>query len=172
MPTKARMIGRNLGQRPGKDIVVKEKNDKHVECSVVEAAPDYLEKIYIEAGQWLRMVNTIGWAMASIFVPISFTAVAFAVQYSKAKWVFCFGSIFLFTFWVAVSFIYRKTSNVTRDVLMDIERKWGVDDEVSLYVKQRFMRGWFSGVAILQVISLALLIVVWILIFYFNPTAV
>jgi len=128
-----------------------------------------LDKIYAEAGQWIRMVNTIGWTMASIFVPISFGSIVLAVQYPYARWVFCFGSIFLFAFWIIVSFIYRRTSRSARDVLMTIERQWSEDESISLYIRQKHVGSWIAGVAVLQLVSFSLLIFLWILIYLIDP---
>jgi|ERR671938_532643 hypothetical protein len=127
-----------------------------------------LDKVYAEAGQWLRTVNTIGWSMANIFIPIAFTGVGLAMQYPRVRWIFCFSSIFIFGFWVAVSFIYRRTSISAREVLIDIESRWALDKSVSLYEKQKHMKGWLSGVALLQLISFLLLIILWALIFWFD----
>jgi hypothetical protein len=128
----------------------------------------HFDKVYAEAGHWLRTVNTIGWSMASIFIPISFTGVVLAMQFPLVRWVFCFGSIFIFGFWVAVSFIYRRTSIAAREVLIEIESRWALDEPISLYVKQRHMQGWLSGVAILQLVSFSLLVILWALIFLLD----
>lgn len=42
-------------------------------------------------------------------------------------------SLFIFGFWIYVSKLYRASAVSTRQVLMGIEREWGIKDELSLY---------------------------------------
>lgn len=147
----------------------------------IEGKP--LDKIYLEASQWVRLANTIIWSMGTLLVPISFGFVGLAlnrassVQFTSWGKVFLgVGSVFLFSFWVYASRIYKLSSNISRKVLMKIEKeKWELEKDISLYslqaslVDRRFkffplQFGLFS----LQLATLGALVLVWVLILCFD----
>jgi hypothetical protein len=124
---------------------------------------DHLEKIYIEASQWVRMCNSIIWTMGTILVPLSATCVGLALQRPDRKFFLAPASVFLFALWVYVTSLYRGTAASARQVLMKIEDEWGIKDEMALYklhgqvgLKQYSL---FNS----QVICLVILIVLWII---------
>ena len=133
-----------------------------------------LEKIYLEASQWVRLANTVFWTMGTFLVPISFGFVGLALnkspdtQFSPTGKLFLgFGSIFLFSFWVYASSQYRRTSGKAREVLVNIERAWRAPKEMSFYTKQQGLVG--RPLFVLQLISLGILVAVWLIILI-SPT--
>lgn len=136
-----------------------------------------LDKVYQEASQWVRLVNTIIWSMGTLLVPISFGFVGLALNTSsgaqftgRGKIVLAIGSVFLFSFWVYASRIYKQSTNIAREVLIKIEEKWEVDQEMSLYKLQqpllnRRLGKIPYGLFPLQRVTLGALVLVWVLIF-------
>lgn len=95
-----------------------------------------LERVYQEASQWVRLVNTIIWTMGTLVVPVAFGLLGVALNKSsglqfdvRGKIVLGVGSVFLFGFWVYASRIYKKSVDVARKVLIEIEKKWMTDEE-------------------------------------------
>ena|SRR2546423_3648116 len=140
-----------------------------------------LDKVYQEASQWVRLANTIIWTMGTLLVTVSFGFVGLALNNSGTQFpllrkaILGVGSVFLFSFWVYASRIYKLSSNITRKVLIRIERTWAMEKEISLYRLQkplvnrpfrplRLQFGLFS----LQLISLGALIIVWVLILRYS----
>lgn len=140
-----------------------------------------LDKVYQEGSQWVRLANTIIWTMGTLIVPASLGFVGLALNNSGASFplirriILGAGSIFLFSFWVYASRIYKVSSNISRKVLVRIERRWKMEKGVSLYrlqeplVTRRFkpLRLQF-GLFSLQLITLLALIFVWLVIIYFE----
>lgn len=93
-----------------------------------------LEKVYQEASQWIRFANTVVWSMGTLLVPVSFGFVGVALNNSGTQFslggkaVLGGGSVFLFSFWVYASSFYKRSSDVARGVLMNIEEKWKLDE--------------------------------------------
>lgn len=131
-----------------------------------------LEKVYMEASQWVRLANTIFWTVGAILVPISFGFVGLALnkssstQFTLAGKIFLsIGSVFLFSFWVYASSLYRHTSRQAREVLISIEKRWQMPKSVSFYTQQGLIgKALFN----LQRLALALLVIVWFLIIFFR----
>lgn len=122
------------------------------------------DRIYTEAGQWIRLGNTITWAMGSIFVPFSLGALAFAVE-RKVQGTDLFllgcGSVFLYLLWLYVSWLYRSSVIVARQVAMRIEESHGVPAERSLYRAQGQPGYWRLGLFHVQMLTLFLLVAAW-----------
>jgi hypothetical protein len=106
------------------------------------ATPDdkSLEKVYQEASQWVRLANTIIWSMGTLLVPVSFGFVGLALNNSGTQFspggkaILAGGSVFLFSFWVYASRIYKLSSDIARNVLIRIEKnEWKVKRGLSLY---------------------------------------
>jgi hypothetical protein len=97
------------------------------------ADPENLDKVYAEAGQWVRMCNTIIWQMAAVFVTASIACVGLALNSSKLKTFFATASIILFAVWVLIARIYRTTARDARGVLLHIERSWHVPRDAAVY---------------------------------------
>jgi hypothetical protein len=145
-----------------------------------EARP--LERVYQEASQWVRLVNTIIWSMGTLLVPVSIGLVGVALNKSpglqfdsRGKIVLGVGSVFLFGFWVYASHIYKKSVEVARAVLIKIEQKWmtaAEEKKLRLYEEQQKILDkqflWFLpyGLFKSQVVTLMALIVVWLLIIF------
>ncbi len=125
-------------------------------------APTYdLEKIYLEGGQWIRMINTILWATGSFFVTLSGGCIGLGLHYPSQMRFFSICSTFAYAFWVYISFLYRDSAAVTRTILMNIETRWNVPDEVSLYRKHGHVGKKWYGVFNVQVATLLALAGFW-----------
>ena len=151
--------------------------------STYKGATKPLEKVYQEASQWVRLVNTIIWSMGTLLVPVSFGLLGVALNKSagfqfdwRGKTILGVGSIFLFAFWVYASRIYKQSVQVARRVLIEIEKDWvdekSMKESMSLYREQqlildepvRFFRPKTYDLFHSQKITLAALILVWALI--------
>jgi len=138
------------------------------------------ERVYQEASQWVRLVNTIIWSMGTLLVPVSFGLLGVALNKSsglqfdlRGKIVLGVGSVFLFGFWVYASRIYKKSVDVARKVLIEIEEKWMPDDEeekeLRFYqLQNEILDKQTYGLFNSQVITLIGLIVVWTLILFWR----
>jgi hypothetical protein len=141
-----------------------------------------LERVYQEASQWVRLVNTIIWSMGTLLVPVSIGLVGVALNKSsgfqfdlRGKMVLGVGSVFLFGFWVYASHIYKTSVEVARGVLIRIEQKWMTDEkELRLYdAQQKILDKQFLGFLPYglfksQVITLIALIWIWVLIIFWR----
>lgn len=127
-----------------------------------EAKPENLDKVYAEASQWLRLVNTIIWAMGAIFVPASVGCVYLALKEHDNKWFCAVASICSLSAWLYISLLYRKTSKVARDVLMNVERTWNIPGDMALFTIQgQVGHSRYSQVRV-QIGALAVLVVLWV----------
>lgn len=158
-----------------------------------QGTPDKpLDKVYVEASQWVRFANTVVWSMGALLVPVSFGFVGVALNNSGThfsqggKAILGVGSVFLFSFWVYASSFYKRSSEVARKVLIKIEEGWGLGEkEMSLYTLQepvlirRFKPFGFKPfrrcqklysyevkfwLFRLQIVTLVALVLVWVLI--------
>ena len=130
---------------------------------------DPLEKIYGEAGQWVRQVNAVVWALGSITIPLTLSCIGLALQYPKAKYFLAVASIFIFSFWIYTTLFYRQTVRAARQVLMNIEKEWEVKADNSLYVLQGQVGYRWYGVTNLQLFALVALIIAWIVLLFLSP---
>ena len=39
-----------------------------------------IEKVYLEASQWVRLANQVVWTMGTILIPVSFSFIGFALN--------------------------------------------------------------------------------------------
>lgn len=120
-----------------------------------------LDKVYLEASQWVRLANTIIWSMGTLLVPVSFGFVGLALNNSgtqfslRGKAILGVGSVFLFSFWVYASRIYKLSSNIARNVLIRIEKnEWKVKRGLSLYRLQNPLVNRKLGLFQLQITTL------------------
>ncbi len=129
----------------------------------------YLEKIYIEASQWVRLANTVIWSMGTLLVPISLGFVGLALNKSAStkfddagRRLLCVGSIFLFSFWVYASFLYTRTSRTAREVLVAIEKEWRVSPRhAAFYTKQKAVISTWYRLPHAQLVALGVLSGIW-----------
>jgi hypothetical protein len=141
-----------------------------------------LDVIYVEASQWVRFANTMVWTMGAFLVPASLGLVVLALNTSsgarfslRAKAILGVGSIFLFSFWVYASRIYRGSASIARKVLIGIEKRWRMENGISLYRQQAPLVNQPSKLFPLQIrlfplqmITLGVLVIVWGLIIYLE----
>jgi hypothetical protein len=132
---------------------------------------DHLEKIYIEASQWIRMCNTILWTMGTFLVPASAACIGIAVEHPEWRFFLSPASVFLFGFWVYVSRLYRATAASARQVLMRIEDEWRIKDEMSLYKLHGQVGLRRYSLFNTQVFFLVILIVLWVILLVSLPMA-
>ena len=124
--------------------------------------PDNLQYVYIQASEWVRMCNTITWAMGTCLVPISIGCVGLVAQYPQHRYFLAPASIIIFYFWIYVSKLYRASAVSARQVLMGIEREWGVKEEVAFFQSHGQVGLSRLGLRDTQHICLAILALVWI----------
>lgn len=138
-----------------------------------------LERVYQEASQWVRLVNTIIWSMGTLLVPVSFGLLGVALNKSaglqfdlRGKIVLGVGSVFLFGFWVYASRIYKRSVDVARKVLIEIEKKWMTGEketELRFYqLQNEILDKQTYGLFNSQVITLIGLVLVWALILFWH----
>ncbi len=126
-----------------------------------QTIPDSLDKIYVEASQWVRMCNTVIWSMGAILIPLSIGCVGLAQQYPGLGRFFAGASVLLFAVWVYVSRLYRTTSAKARQVLMNIEQAWDIPKQMALYAMHgQVGHTWYSLFNV-QIVGLVLLIILW-----------
>jgi hypothetical protein len=137
--------------------------------SKIAALPsaENLEKVYAEAGQWVRMCNEIIWQMSSIFVGLSIGSLPFAVQYPAIQSWVAIASFFLFLVWVTASHLYRRSSSVARDVLIQIEAYWNIPEIMSVYRRQGQVGYQRWSLFRMQVVILIVLAAFWIVLLIF-----
>jgi hypothetical protein len=122
-----------------------------------------LQEIYYQASEWIRMCNNIIWAMGTFLVPLSIGCIGIAVQYPEHKYFLAPASVFIFCFWIYVSKLYRASAVSARQVLMGIEREWGIKEELALYQSHGQVGLSRLGLFSTQLVCLAILALVWIL---------
>jgi hypothetical protein len=128
-----------------------------------------LDKIYAEAGNWVRLCNTVIWSMGAFLIPLSLGCIGLAQKYESLKRFFGGASIFLFAVWVYVSHIYKITSADARTVLMRIEETWAVPERMALYrMHGQVGLKWYSLFRV-QVVGLILLVILWVVLLYLLP---
>lgn len=129
-----------------------------------EPDPNSLDKIYAEAGQWIRMCNTIIWSMGAFLIPLSIGCIGLAQQYPPRKRFFAGASVLLFAVWVYVSNLDRTTAADARKVLMNIEETWGVPERRALYrLHGQVGLKWYS-LFNAQIVCLILLATMWVVV--------
>jgi hypothetical protein len=131
-----------------------------------DTPPPNLDKVYAEAGQWLRLCNAIIWAVGAIFVPVSEGCIGLALVNPGRKPLVAFfaaPSIFSFCAWLYLSWLYRRTSATAREALMNIERAWNIPKSMAVYSMQgQVGHGRYSQIRV-QRIAFMLLVVLWVL---------
>lgn len=97
-----------------------------------------LEKVYIEAGQWIRLCNQIIWGVGSLFAPTSFAALWFSLSLGTFPQMTAIASlsICLFAVWMIIFRIYRNSAKVAREALSSIECAWDLDNRMRFYNNQ------------------------------------
>ena len=106
--------------------------------------------------------------MGTLLVPISVGSIGWALEHPRHKPFIAVGSIFIFSFWVYVSRLYRASAASTRQVLMAIEIEWGMKEELSLYHTHGQVGLSRYGLFSTQIICLAALVVMWIIVLFLK----
>lgn len=123
-----------------------------------------LEKVYTEAGNWVRLCNTIIWQMGAAFIAATVTCIGFALgkQQSRSYEVF-FGvsSVVSFAIWVYVSALYRTSAAKARSALQEIELMWQIPSRMSVYKLHGDIGYTRFSLFRIQLIALGLLIGFW-----------
>jgi hypothetical protein len=122
----------------------------------------FKEKVYGEAGDWVRLANTITWTIGALVCPISAAALGFGVREPKFRPIMAVVSLFLFSFWVYASYLYRKSAVIARSTLMAIETSSLLPLEMCLYRQQGQVGMQRFSVFNMQKVTLAVLILVWV----------
>ena len=120
-----------------------------------------LDKIYAEAGQWIRMCNTIIWSIGAFLITLSMTCVGLALNNPSKQRLLAVESLIAYAFWLYVSMLFRSTAAQSRSVLIAIERHWNTPNDVALYTLHgQIGMKWYS-VFNMQVFTMALLVIFW-----------
>jgi hypothetical protein len=124
---------------------------------------DVLKAVYAEAGQWVRMVNTIVWTAGTALFPLVIGALGLAFAHPAYRWPLAGGSLALYGFWMYVSYAYGHSAMIARQALMEIERSWGVlpASEAALYGRQGQVGRSRRGLPTLQRALFAVLLIAW-----------
>jgi hypothetical protein len=139
----------------------------------VQDAP--LEVLYQHGGEWVRMTNSLNWAIGTLFVPASFLMLGYTATNnglsSATKVLSAIGSLTLFFSWVYISRLYGESSSVARAVLMRVEASWKLPRELSLYTLQdpvvkRGPRG--VNIRAFQYILLGILAISWLVVLFVD----
>ena len=125
-----------------------------------------LEKVYIEASQWVRLANQVIWGVGTLFVPASVAAIWFALTTKANRPLLAMASLFLFGFWMAICHIYAGLSRIARNALMTIEKIWDLQPELRWYTEQHNLLSRPWNVIRLQKVMLVLLVITWIVIIF------
>jgi len=123
---------------------------------------------YSEAGNWVRMANTVTWTLAGVFAAILVAAIYMAMTTSVPRWLLVSISVVVGGFWFWIDRVYENTAVAARNILVGLERTKGFEG-MRLYTEQsKAIPGWYSTNIHLLAI-LALLLVGWVIIWDIPP---
>jgi hypothetical protein len=130
--------------------------------------------IYAEAGQWVRLTNTISWALAAFLVPLLITPIFTALTTPINRCLLFIGSFLIAMFWIHFESLYQKGTDQTRAMLEDMERRTTFP-QWKIYTGQKEIvpNGKLSRLKIKQFLWIfyILLALMWIwLLFLLQPT--
>jgi hypothetical protein len=101
------------------------------------------EKVYEQAGEWVRLGNTITWTTGALFIPLALGALPIAMGMTDAGAraagdirkvsVLAIASILLYLLWVYIAWLYRVSVMQAREVMIRIEEAQSVPVDRSLY---------------------------------------
>ena len=133
-----------------------------------KSAHNHEAEVYNEASNWVRLANQVIWGLGSLFVPTSLAALWLGVSTSNYKLPLAILSISILLAWVAITRIYAASSQVARKALVEIETKWGLDEDLCFYRLQNdlFNKKW--NVKSLQIVMVFILSLVWVFVL-FDP---
>jgi len=95
------------------------------------------EVIYTEASNWLRLINTICWQMAAMFIPLSIGGYVYALKHPASIIWLGSGSIVMWIIWTYILYMCINSANHCRVALKSIEEKDGVLREQRFYSNQK-----------------------------------
>jgi hypothetical protein len=132
-------------------------------AALTPVSSETLKTVYAEAGQWVRMVNTIVWTAGTALFPLVIASLALAFTYRQYRWPLAGGSLAIYGFWMYVSYAYGHSASIARAALMEIEQAWGLPPTsgVALYGRQGQVGRTRRGLPALQRALLAILVVAW-----------
>lgn len=120
--------------------------------------------VYEEASNWVRTGNILVWSMAGIFIPLALGGVFGAFTFPHHEFLFASGSISLYAFWVWMTEIYTSMTKSARRALVEIEKHWALNDDLSFFTQQGQPFRKFWGLRTLQYTLFVILGLTWILI--------
>lgn len=104
--------------------------------------------------------------MGTLLVPLSVGSIGWALEHPEHTAFVAVGSIFIFSFWVYVSRLYRESAASTRKILMAIEREWGIEEGLALYKTHGNVGTSRYGLFRTQLFCLAVLTIVWLVVLF------
>jgi hypothetical protein len=98
-----------------------------------------LRMSYQQAGDWVRMSNTVMWSLGSIYIVAAIIALNGAVQSTVATWRTAVGMIvaLLALTWLVADIAYSSSTRAARKYLRDVEARWPARDPLP--------RGFYTG---------------------------
>jgi len=122
-------------------------------------------KIYEEASNWLRMVNTMAWTLTGVFIPLVLSCFALAIKFPQWVWLYAAGSIFLYLVWSSLIYSYGKSASKCRTALFSIENAWDICQDQKFYCNQGTPYFKKYGAVTIQIISFIIVCSGWFIIF-------
>jgi len=125
---------------------------------------------YSEAGNWVRLSNSITWAMAAIFPSLAVTPLYFSLTTRVPKPLLVLFSVAVAVFWIYVEYLYEKGSTHARDTLAKIESASGFGPH-DFYTQQARLVPRIFIMIILYLIFCAGLALAWLMTWDWAPVA-
>ncbi|NOQ14787.1 MAG: hypothetical protein GQ583_09990 [Methyloprofundus sp.] len=126
------------------------------------------EVIYTEASNWLRLVNTICWQMAAIFIPLTLASFVYALNHPVAIIWLGSGSVIMWLIWTYVIYKYICSANDCRAALESIEKEDGVLDKQRFYSNQRLSSHNQRAPVYVLIGSSLVLIIAWVVLYFLR----
>lgn len=103
--------------------------------------PDYMSICYQNAGDWIRLANSVTWTLASVYLVAAVLAMNAAMQRAvddPIRLVLAFVWVALLSIWIAIDRLYLKSARQARTVVERIEESW--PEPYRFYTLQRTER--------------------------------
>lgn len=101
--------------------------------SSTDADANFGAKVYVQASEWVRLTNTIIWAIGGLVFPVCAGALGLGIKDRNSRPMLALISLLLFLFWVYVSSLYRKSAVTARNTLMAIEAASSIPPKMRLF---------------------------------------
>ncbi|WP_072909738.1 hypothetical protein [Malonomonas rubra] len=123
-------------------------------------------KVYEHASNWLRMANTLAWTLSGIFIPLSLGCFALAIKNHEYVWFFAVGSIIFYSVWAYIIYYYSLPTKCSREALIALEEKWGIEKNLCFYKNQGFLYKQAHGLLTVQILVFIIILTGWALLIF------